>query len=98
MRYPDSSASASRPCHRRVAPRDSRCARPAQVTGGVYESNRADFGGFLYKDGDGDAACVGVSVFNHTALNGGAVYILDGATLDWQCDLAMNDALTGPGM
>lgn len=69
-----------------------------QITGGEFTSNNADFGGFLYKDGSGNASCVGVTIEGHEALDGGAIYVVDDVELEWECDLVRNKALVGPAM
>lgn len=68
------------------------------MTGGTYENNSADFGGFLYKEGEGSTSCSGASIEHHEGVDGGAIYAVDGAVLDWECDLIKNSALAGPAM
>lgn len=71
-----------------------------QITGGTFDSNKADFGGFLYKEGAGDATCTGAatSITGHRGVDGGAIYAVKGARLEWGCDLVRNEALAGPAM
>lgn len=71
-----------------------------QITGGTFTSNEADFGGFLYKEGAGSATCTGAatSVTGHRGVDGGAIYAVKGASLEWGCDLVANKALAGPAM
>lgn len=69
-----------------------------QITGGNFTGNVADFGGFLYKEGAGNTSCTGASVEKHQGVDGGAIYAVDGATLEWECDLVENVALSGPAM
>ena len=69
-----------------------------QITGGNFSKNQADFGGFLYKEGEGNASCEGASILNHTGVDGGAIYVVEDAVLDWACDLEENIALAGPAM
>lgn len=73
------------------------CWRP-QITGGNFTKNEADFGGFLYKQGKGITSCEGASVLGHKGVDGGAIYAVDGATLEWECDLLRNSALVGSAM
>ncbi|CAM9772969.1 unnamed protein product, partial [Ectocarpus sp. 12 AP-2014] len=68
------------------------------ITQGTFTNNKADFGGFLYKEGPGDASCTGASVEGHRGVDGGAVYAVEGAKLEWGCDLVNNSALAGPAM
>lgn len=68
------------------------------MEGGNFIYNKADFGGFLYKKGAGQTRCSGTSIEMHSALDGGAIYALHNATLDWECDLLRNTALAGPAM
>lgn len=68
------------------------------MEGGYFTDNEADFGGFLYKKGTGNTRCSGTSIEMHKALDGGAIYALDDADLDWECDLLRNTALAGPAM
>lgn len=79
-------------------PRAPLPAETAQITGGNFTDNEADFGGFLYKRGEGTASCSGAYIARNSALDGGALYVSDDATLDWQCDLNMNSALSGAAM
>ena len=60
--------------------------------------NKADFGGFLHKEGDGKASCEGASILEHEGVNGGAIYAVDDAELDWACDLEGNSAFAGSAM
>ncbi|CAM9293851.1 unnamed protein product, partial [Laminaria digitata] len=69
-----------------------------QITGGNFRSNKADFGGFLYKKGEGTASCEGASILGHEGVDGGAIYAVEDAVLDWACDLVDNKALAGPAM
>lgn len=69
-----------------------------QITGGNFTDNEADFGGFLYKEGPGNTSCTGASILGHTGVDGGAIYAVDKAVLDWACDLGNNLALAGPAM
>lgn len=69
-----------------------------QITGGNFSSNEADFGGFLYKEGEGNATCVGASIVKSKGVDGGAIYAVDDAVLDWACHLIGNTALAGPAM
>ncbi|CAN0008375.1 unnamed protein product, partial [Scytosiphon promiscuus] len=69
------------------------------ITGGDFTENSADFGGFLYKEGAGNASCSGTSVVsNHSGVDGGAIYAVEGASLEWGCDLSNNMALAGPAI
>lgn len=52
----------------------------------------------MFKDGDGSTSCSGASVERHTGVDGGAVYIVDDAVIEWECDLVGNSALSGPAM
>lgn len=69
-----------------------------QITGGTFTDNTADFGGFLYTEGDGLSSCKGASVVNHNAVDGGAIYAVEDAEVDWACHLVKNRALSGPAM
>lgn len=69
-----------------------------QIKGGVFAHNKADFGGFLYKKGVGDTSCSGAVIEQHTGVDGGAIYALDDAKLEWECDLLKNTAVAGPAM
>ncbi|CAN0005479.1 unnamed protein product [Ectocarpus fasciculatus] len=68
------------------------------ITQGTFTNNVADFGGFLYKEGEGTASCTGASVTGHRGVDGGAVYAGEGAKLEWGCDLVNNYALAGPAI
>ncbi|CBJ26637.1 adhesin-like protein [Ectocarpus siliculosus] len=68
------------------------------ITQGTFTNNEADFGGFLYKEGPGNASCTGASVVGHRGVDGGAVYAVEGAKLEWGCDLVNNSALAGPAI
>lgn len=68
------------------------------MTGGSFTNNQAILGGFLYKEGKGSTRCSGATVEGNSALDGGAIYVLDDTTLEWECDLIGNAALSGPGM
>lgn len=76
------------------------CHFPAvyQITGGTFTGNEADFGGFLYVEGDGATSCEGASVEENSGVDGGAIYAVDGATVNWSCHLINNEALSGPAM
>ena len=52
----------------------------------------------MYKEGDGNASCEGASILEHEGVDGGAIYAVDDAELDWACDLEGNSALAGPAM
>ncbi|CAB1103374.1 unnamed protein product [Ectocarpus sp. CCAP 1310/34] len=65
---------------------------------GTFTNNEADFGGFLYKEVPGNASCTGASVARHRGVDGGAVYAVEGAKLEWGCHLVNNSALAGPAM
>ena len=69
-----------------------------QITGGIFTENEADFGGFLYVKGEGNASCNGSSVERHRGVNGGAIYAVDEAVLYWACHLVDNKAFMGPAM
>ena len=69
-----------------------------QITGGIFTDNTADYGGFLYNNGKGTASCTNASILRHEGVDGGAIYAVDGATLEWACDLGENSALAGPAM
>lgn len=69
-----------------------------QITGGQFSLNEADFGGFLYKEGDGTATCEGATIRLNQGVDGGAIYAVEDAVLDWACDLIGNSALAGPAM
>ncbi|CAM9587167.1 unnamed protein product [Ectocarpus fasciculatus] len=69
-----------------------------EITGGTFTANTADFGGFLYKAGEGTAACSGATVLRHVGVDGGAIYAVDGANLEWECHLRGNSALIGPAI
>lgn len=69
-----------------------------QISGGSFTSNKADFGGFVYKEGKGNTSCDGASIDGHKGVDGGAIYAVDGATLDWKCNLKGNLAVSGPAM
>ncbi|CAM9462085.1 unnamed protein product, partial [Ectocarpus sp. 12 AP-2014] len=68
------------------------------ITQGTFTNNEADFGGFLYKEGPGNASCTNASVAGHRGVDGGAVYAVEGAKLEWGCDLVNNSALAGPAI
>lgn len=74
--------------------RDDLC----KVTGGNFIGNAADFGGFVYKKGIGLTTCTGASIVNHYGVDGGAIYVVDGAQVEWECDVGMSHALTGSAM
>ena len=69
-----------------------------QITGGGFAKNMADYGGFLYKEGEGETSCTGASILQHQGVDGGAIHAVDGAVLDWACDIGNNSALAGPAM
>ncbi|CAM9101274.1 unnamed protein product, partial [Laminaria digitata] len=69
-----------------------------QITGGNFTNNKADFGGFLYKGGAGETSCTGASILGHEAVDGGAIYAVDDATVHWECDIRDTSAITGPGI
>ena len=69
-----------------------------QITGGYFDGNEADEGGFLYKEGRGDVSCVGATVLRSKGVNGGAIYAVNDAVLDWRCNISENTALAGPAM
>lgn len=52
----------------------------------------------MYKDGEGHASCEGASILENTGVDGGAIYVVEDAKLDWACDLEGNTALAGPAM
>ena len=60
--------------------------------------NTAAYGGFLYKKGRGHVLCMGASIRQQTALEGGAIYAVDGANITWTCDMANNSATLGTAM
>ena len=92
------------PARFRVIPSENQCViyfgcmRVWKITGGTFTENKADFGGFLYVEGDGTSSCMGASVVRHSGVDGGAIYAVDGAFLEWACDLVENKALVGPAM
>lgn len=69
-----------------------------KITGGTFCGNKADYGGFLYTEGGGTASCKEGSAKNNSAVDGGGVYAVDNATVEWECDLFSNSAMSGPGM
>lgn len=69
-----------------------------QITGGNFTGNMADDGGFLYKEGAGKASCSGASVVRSKGVDGGALCAVDGASLEWECNLVANSALSGSAM
>eukprot|EP00904_Undaria_pinnatifida_P010820 jgi/Undpi1/6869/HiC_scaffold_21.g09345.m1 len=69
-----------------------------EITGGTFRNNTADYGGFLYAKGGSKASCKEVSILNNTAVEGGAIYVLDDTTLDWACDIGNNSAIAGPAI
>lgn len=69
-----------------------------QITGGDFVENSADFGGFLFKEGSGNTSCSGASIERNIGVDGGGIYALDGASIDWQCDMESNYALSGCAM
>ena len=69
-----------------------------QITGGIFTENEADFGGFLYAQGEGKTSCSGSSVERHSGVDGGAIYAVDEVVLDWACHLKDNKAFMGPAM
>lgn len=58
----------------------------------------ADFGGFLYKEGEGTGTCNGASILASKGVDGGAIYAVHNAVLHWNCHLKDNAALAGPAM
>ncbi|CAN0138387.1 unnamed protein product, partial [Pylaiella littoralis] len=68
------------------------------ITGGKFMGNEAFFGGFLYKEGAGNAFCTGATVTGNSGVNGGAIYAVEGAELEWGCDLVENSAILGPAI
>lgn len=69
-----------------------------QITGGNFTNNVADYGGFLYKEGEGETSCEGASILRHRGVDGGAIHAVDGAALDWACHIGENYALSGTAM
>lgn len=69
-----------------------------QITGGIFSSNKAHSGGFLYKEGQGNVSCEGASILLSEGVDGGAVYAADNADLHWACDLKNSSALAGPAL
>lgn len=69
-----------------------------QITGGTFSNNMAEFGGFLHKEGAGETSCKGASIQHNRAADGGAMHVVDGATVDWACDIRSNTAITGGAM
>lgn len=69
-----------------------------QVKGGDFAANEAESGGFLYKEGSGNASCVGGTIQGHSAFEGGAIYVVGRVELEWNCDLITNRAVLGPAM
>lgn len=49
-------------------------------------------------EGPGHASCSGAIMENNSGLDGGVVYIMSDASLDWQCDMINNYALVGGAM
>lgn len=68
------------------------------MTGGNFTGNEADFGGFLYKEGAGKVSCDNALIEKNKGVDGGAIYAINSATLEWDCDLRGNSALSGPAM
>lgn len=52
----------------------------------------------MYKKGEGETSCKNASILQHEGVDGGAIHAVDGAELDWECDLGYNTALAGPAM
>ncbi|CAM9130909.1 unnamed protein product [Laminaria digitata] len=69
-----------------------------KITGGNFTNNKADFGGFLYKEGAGETSCSGASILAHEAVDGGAIYAVDDATVHWACDIRDTSAISGPAI
>ena len=69
-----------------------------QITGGTFANNKADYGGFLYKEGEGNTSCTGASILRHQGVDGGAIHAVDGAVLDWACNIGESSALAGPAV
>lgn len=49
-------------------------------------------------EGAGTTSCEGGSVEKHRGVDGGAVYAVEDAVVDWACHLIDNEALSGPAM
>ena len=69
-----------------------------QITGGNFSNNKADFGGFLYREGTGNTSCEGASILQHDAVDGGAIYAIDDATVNWACDIRENSVISASAM
>eukprot|EP00752_Nemacystus_decipiens_P010943 g9725.t1 len=69
-----------------------------EITGGTFSGNEADYGGFLYTDGEGITSCKGASVEDNQAVDGGGMYAVDGAIVEWECNIFRNSALSGPAI
>ena len=83
------------------APHKNHKFSPDQITGGTFAGNQADFGGFLYKQGAGNATCTGggtTPAIGNRGVFGGAIYAVKGASLELSCDLVENEAQIGPAM
>lgn len=52
----------------------------------------------MYAEASGNTSCEGASVEGNIAVNGGAIYAVDGAVVDCACHLIGNEALSGPAM
>ena len=52
----------------------------------------------MFARGGGTMSCKGATVEGSSAVDGGGLYIISGATMEWECDLISNSALSGPGM
>lgn len=70
-----------------------------QVTGGNFWKNEAESGGgFVHKEGGGNIHCSGVTIEDHSATDGGAIYVWNDAVLEWECDLVGSAAISGAAM
>lgn len=69
-----------------------------QITGGTFMRSTANFGGFLYAEGDGNTSCSGASVIENSGVDGGAIYAVEDVVVDWACHLIDKKALSGPAM
>lgn len=52
----------------------------------------------MYKEGAGDTSCIGASILQNEAVDGGAMYLVNDATVDWTCDIEDNSAISGGAM
>ena len=69
-----------------------------QITGGVFENNEADYGGFFWAKGDGEISCAGASITNNEAMEGGAFFAVNVKMMKLACEIANNTAVAGPAM